>query len=464
MIKRKSIWMCSLMVLLGFVYIFFELVESSKFGSFDILALEQLEELTDGKSYVEKPLNIDDILTLRGQNPAYDEKSNTFYVGHLASERDFLSHFETKNAGYRLYIEKMDDLDNVSELMRDGKQARLWIISESAYSICNIIFSGVPIIKIDTDESIRSEYGMGNVVLFEPNDDAVNKQNIKSAYVLAKKNMNSQTYSLRLMNKEYDDEKKIDLLGTGKYSDWKLYRVSESDGSLMQAKLASDLWNIINKEKKITRVYSFVEVIENNDYKGVYLMTPKWTKSTVELNDNDMMVQSEDVGLDQAMLLNEQMSSECISDYALFLQLTYAYNNIGDDCIYIKRLMPDNSIQYTIIPNKIEYALGGFDKTLHYLTWQDTSRMFLEAEDFSVSQERWNKEIYPLCSAKWKELRDGNIDIDTVLHIMQEYKAYLINTGLAKRCVDADSFGYHYDRLEDYVVKRISFLDEYYAY
>ena len=189
---------------------------------------------------------------------------------------------------------------------------------------------------------------MGNIVAFEPNDDAVNKQNIKSAYVLAKKNMNSQTYSLRLMNKEYSDEKKVNLLGTGKYSDWKLYRVLESDGSLMQAKVASDLWNIINKEKEIIRVYSFVEVIENNDYKGIYLMTPKWTKSIVGLKDNDIMIQSEEVDLDQAMLLNEQMSSECISDYALFLQLTYAYNNIGDDCIYIKRLMQDNSIQYDV--------------------------------------------------------------------------------------------------------------------
>lgn len=464
MIKRKSIWMCSLMVLLGFVYIFFKLVESLKFGSFDILALEQLEELTDGKTYVEKPLNIDDILTLRGQNPAYDAKSNTFYVGHFASERDFLSHFETKNAGYRLYIEKMDELGNVSGLMSDGKQARLWIISENTYSICNIIFSGVPIIKIDTDESIRSEYGMGNIVVYEPNDDAVNKQNIKSVYALAKKNMNSQTYSLRLMNKEYNEEKKVDLLETGKYSDWKLYRVSESDGSLMQAKLASDLWNIINKEKEITRVYSFVEVIENNDYKGAYLMTPQWTKSIVGLKDNDIMIKSEDVGIEQAMVLNEQMSAECISEYVLFLQLTYTYKNISDDCIYIRRLMPDDSLQYTIIPDKIEYAFGGFDKTLHYLTWQDTSQMLLEADDFSVSQERWNKEIYPLCSAKWKALRDGKFDIDTVLHIMQEYKTYLINTGLAKRCVNEDSFGYYFDRLEDYIVKRISFLDEYYAY
>ena len=356
----------------------------------------------------------------------------------------------------------MDGLNNVSELMYEGKKVRLWIISENMYSICNIIFTGVPIIKIDTDQSIRSEYGMGNIVLFEPNDDAVNKQNVKNAYALAKKNMNSQTYSLKLMNAEYDDEKKVDLFGTGKYSDWKLYRVSESDGSLMQAKLASDLWNIINKE--IIRVYSFVEVIENNDYKGVYLMTPKWTKSIIELNDNDILIQSEDIGLEQAMLLNEQMSSDCISDYALFLQLTYAYDNIGDHCIYVRRMMPDDSMQYAIIPDKIEYAFGGFNKTLHYLTWKDTSQMLLEADDFGITQERWDKEIYPLCSAKWKALRDGSIDINTVLHIIQEYKIYLINTGLAKRCVRDDSFGYYYDRLEDYVTNRIAFLDEYYAY
>ena len=462
MIKRKSIWLCSLMVLLGVVYIFFKLVESSKFGSFDILALERLEELVDGKAYVERPLNNDELMTLRGQNPAYDEESNTFYVGHLASERDFLSHFETGNSEYKFYIEKMDGLNNVSELMYEGKKVRLWIISENMYSICNIIFTGVPIIKIDTDQSIRSEYGMGNIVLFEPNDDAVNKQNVKNAYALAKKNMNSQTYSLKLMNAEYDDEKKVDLFGTGKYSDWKLYRVSESDGSLMQAKLASDLWNIINKE--IIRVYSFVEVIENNDYKGVYLMTPKWTKSIIELNDNDILIQSEDIGLEQAMLLNEQMSSDCISDYALFLQLTYAYDNIGDHCIYVRRMMPDDSMQYAIIPDKIEYAFGGFNKTLHYLTWKDTSQMLLEADDFGITQERWDKEIYPLCSAKWKALRDGSIDINTVLHIIQEYKIYLINTGLAKRCVRDDSFGYYYDRLEDYVTNRIAFLDEYYAY
>ena len=92
MIRKKRIWLCSLILLLGIFLLFFKRIEEAKFGGFDILELEQIEALVEGKVYTESLENAHELLQVRGQNLAYDQKSNVFYVSQSASERDLLCH------------------------------------------------------------------------------------------------------------------------------------------------------------------------------------------------------------------------------------------------------------------------------------------------------------------------------------------------------------------------------------
>lgn len=464
MIRRKRIWLCGLMLLLGIFLILFKRIEAAKFGGFDILELDALEALVEGKAYIGSPEEADGLLELRGQSLAYDQKSNVYYVSQPASERDLLCHFEVADPEWEFYVEKRDSLGNVKELMQTGESIRLWAICADSYSIFGMVISGAPVMRLDTNEYMQSIYGEGDMVLFEPEEDAVNKQNVKNACVLAKQNVSSKTYSLKLMKKDYADEKKLPLLNAGKYSDWKLYAVSENDKSLMRAKLASDLWNMINSQDGVVREYSFVEVVENNSYKGLYLLAPKWSKAVIELGSDDALIEHEDAGDTQLAAIMEELSTDSMSDYIVFLQFAYAYNNIANNCIYIEKTAQDGSRQYKIVPDKLEYAFGGFSDRLNYLTWGDTSRLVLTADDFGVSEEYWDQELVPACSAKWKALRDQGIGASLMIDFMQDYRGYLITTGLEQRCVTDDSFGYQYDVLEAYVENRISFLDGYYGY
>ncbi len=464
MIRKKRIWLCSLILLLGIFLLFFKRIEEAKFGGFDILELEQIEALVEGKVYTESLENAHELLQVRGQNLAYDQKSNVFYVSQSASERDLLCHIEVTDPGCTVYVERRDGLGNVNDLMQAGDSVRLWAVYEDSYSVFDLVISGAPVMRLDTDGHMQSVYGRGNMVLFEPDEDAVNRQNVKNSCVLVKQNVNSQTYSLKLVKKDYEDEKKLPLLDSGKYSDWKLYAVSENDKSLMRAKLAADMWNIINNQSGTVREYSFVEVVENNSYKGLYLLAPKWSKAVIELAPDDKLIKQEDMGEEQLAAFMEKAGADGMSDYILFLQLVYAYNNIANDCIYVERTVQDGGRQYKIMPDKLEYALGGFSDRLNYLTWGETSRMLLTAEDFGLSEEYWDQEIMPVCSAKWQKLRTQGIDTELVRAFMQEYRSYMIATGLEQRCVEDDSFGYQYDVLEKYVADRICFLDTYYGF
>ena len=43
------------------------------------------------------------------------------------------------------------------------------------------------------------------------------------------------------------------------------------------------------------------------------------------------------------------------------------------------------------------------------------------------------------------------------------YKDYLVRSGLAKRCVREDMFGYYFDKLEQYITDRLEYLDAYFG-
>ena len=64
----------------------------------------------------------------------------------------------------------------------------------------------------------------------------------------------------------------------------------------------------------------------------------------------------------------------------------------------------------------------------------------------------------------WEELREDEFADDNVLRMINEYRDFIIDGGLHARCVKGNKFGYHYERLEEYIVRRMKCLDEYYMF
>ncbi len=463
--KRKYIWLGFLVIILGFSYVFFKYSENTEIGGIRIVSTQKLNELTQGLSYMGKTPNAGELIKLQGQNPAFDSDGQVYYISQTVGSEDFEAVFQT-DRDFRYYIED-DGFGDLDDAMYEGRPLRVWITDFDTYTICNMIFTGAPTIALYTDDIMSAEYGKGEITLFDPEDEDVHGLSVKNSNALIKHNPNSETYSVKLMSRSYDDEKKLSFLGTGSNNNWKLYKVSENDGTLMKALLASDVWNMINKDTNRIRIYRLVELVVNDSYKGVYLMAPKWTAPYLGLDSGWELARSEDMGEKEKNELYNSIDPDSMSRYALFLQISYAYANVADDYIIVYNGLGNNIRESMIVPDKIEYAFGGFNNRLNYMSLGEVSGisgLLFEPENMGLERGYYEEEIFPACSRLWEELREDEFADDNVLRMINEYRDFIIDGGLHARCVKGNKFGYHYERLEEYIVRRMKCLDEYYMF
>ncbi len=459
---RKQLCLCVLLLLSGMIYLLCRVGEISKFGGLDIISAESLEAMTEGMRFIEEPEHAERFLTLQGQKAAYDKRSHTFYVSQSVYEDEVALLFEVPVSTIRLCVEKDAYVGDVEGAMQAGHRFQIWMIGEHEYTICGMIFTGAPVLSVNSDDVLRSDYQKGGVVLFDPDDEEVNGVSIRSSRAYVKYNANAGTYSVKLT-------KKLSLLGIGKNKTWKLYEVSKTDRSLARAKLAADLWNVMNAGTTLVRRYEFVEVIENNVYKGLYLLAPKWSSSMLSLSDKERVVSREALASEETQAVLSLVSDRSLSRYYLFLQVAYAYKNGTEDYVVIEKMLDNGAKDCLLAPDKLRHAFGGFEKRLHYLTWEgggsgnNTSHMLLSLEEIEAAKGREEAVLWRLSSIDWQRLRTTALGDESIRRQLALYKRYFIQSGLAVRCVEDDAFGHYYGLFEVYVTERMAYMDEFFG-
>ena len=183
--KIRYIWLGFLVAALGFAYVFFKYFENTEIGGIKIVSAQKLEEITQGLSYVEKPENAGELIKLQGQNIAFDSEKQTYYVSQTAGSEDFEAVFQT-NKDCRYYIEG-GDWGELDDAMYDGKALRVWIVDSDIYTICNMIFTGAPVMALYTDDMMSAVYGNGECALFDPDDEEVHGMSVKNSKALNEK-------------------------------------------------------------------------------------------------------------------------------------------------------------------------------------------------------------------------------------------------------------------------------------
>jgi hypothetical protein len=432
--KLSLMWLISLIIILLGIFGLRIYLQKGYFGNVKIYSTEKLVNLVGDKEYT------DCTLIFQGQDVAYDKGNDVYYISYTTEGDEFKGNFSVQGMEATLYFED-DGMNDYEEIMYEGHISHIWAISEQSYSILNVIITGAPVLNINSDEILSTDYQSGYISLFNSTDNTVSD-------AMVKYNANSETYSIKLTKGNSRQDRKLDLLNLGEYKSWKLYKVSENDGSLMRALLASDLWNALNNDSNNKRGYKYVEIVENGKYKGLYLLTPKWTKSLLQLSDSETILDEEDI-------VGVNADFENISQYFIFLQAAYAYKNVTEDYIVV-----DNQV----IPDKITYAFGGFNNKLNYLSWDDDGRMLISYKDLGIDETTWNSKVFNECQDYWVKLRNNYLNENILFKNMEQYKEFIIKSGLGNRCVPDNSFGYFYDKLYQYIVNRINFLDDYFGY
>ena len=150
--------------------------------------------------------------------------------------------------------------------------------------------------------------------------------------------------------------------------------------------------------------------------------------------------------------------------------MTYAYKNGTEDYVVIETVQDNGEKRCVLAPDKLKHVFGSFEKALQYLAWEgdeqdnDTSRMLIATEEVEAAKGRQEREILRLSTVEWKQLRATVLGDETIRRQLALYKQYLIDSGLAVRCVEEDAFGYYYGLFEDYLRDRLAYMDEFFEY
>lgn len=237
----------------------------------DIWAIEDVREESD------TPLVT--ALDNNGQALGYDTASNTFYCTlGLGHEEDWPQLHLTAPGANGVSLCFVDDYtyDWCADAIRDGWAYQILAYTDDAYSYASLVFTGLPIISLETQEALR------------PHEDIPVRVSVSAAgeaglTACGRAHERGDT-SLRMRPKHgikveftrhadgtRKTEQEMPLLGR---TDEFILIACSMDYLLIRDKLSWDLWNGISSEDEAfgPRETAYCEVFAGDAYLGVYVM------------------------------------------------------------------------------------------------------------------------------------------------------------------------------------------------
>ena len=463
--KRKILG-CVLIIFLFCSTIVFYILDNSMFCNIMIKSEEKLMQMYSDKIFVEHADNIGNLLLFNGQSIPYDEESNCFYVCQNIGNKRYSGAITSASKDTDIWIVKDDYMHEFKDAVEQGHSFSVWIAEEGSYTICNMIFTGFPVVALNTEGEVESEYLSGNISVWNPYDEEIGTFSCKESHMQIKCSESMETYTAKLMDNEDVEHRKLSLLNMGKYDAWKFYSVSQKDMTYVRSMLSYLLWNRINTTEKFNRPCQYAEVVVNNEYKGLFLVAPRIDDDFLELGEtgkvisvklpenekDDMVYSAEDA------FAVETLNVDNLAEYFLFLEMTYAYENVSDDFYVIWDATCEQSF---LMPGKIEYSFGIFPNRLQYMTYQAEKRL-LTPQLLDMEELFSDKDMKQLMEQRWNTLRHGELSNDELIRMIDELQIYLNESGYVARCEIANDNANAIEELKSYLTLRTGVLDRYY--
>lgn len=479
---RKKLWLGMLCALLCFACIVMGWLEHSSVCGLQVLSKDKLLEMTENMEYVKSAEGIGELLQFEGQAIPYDDITKTFYISQDVKKKRYQGIISGTVNDCDIYIEEIDDIYSKERTISKGSILQVWILVGDTYTKCNLIFSGIPILALDSEQ--QPDYSHGEIVLYNPNDSELGQMSIKTSAAEIKENMNSGTVTIKLCKDNYLDERKLSLLAMGKERSWKLYTVSDKDDTCVRAILAAEIWNTVTRDKRRVRPYRFIEVIINNEYAGLYLMAPKVTPSYLELSENSFLcsyeentsfvVVDEEVSEDIQEIITEYVEwlrrekddvnsfdLNSYIDYNIFEQIIFGVKNISESKYLIAEPMK-GTLVYSVMPERLEYCFGCLPNSLDYLSWQGEKRV-VEDIEYQLLCEKYPEAITHNTIAYWNELYAGSLSSKYIQELAEKHEQFLREGGYIDRSGRAENYETACERLDEYINDRMYALNEYFS-
>lgn len=275
-IKRiKTIGCAVLLIVLLLAGLFFVKGDKRKVCGVSLKTEEQLEKLLNEKSETE---GFSDILKFDGKPIPYDSDSKTFYISQNMNKKRWQG-IITTDAG-RLYFLEDENLRDKLSIISGNKRGKLYLIGSDSYELFEVCFSGMPVMNIVRDR---------DYVSFFSTDD----NGIKSAEYVGNIDVRggrSRRYKKKSFKLTFEDKQQ--LLDMRRDDDWILNALYDDMGLVHNA-VSYEVWNQISEKNSVpfdnTVKQSYVEVLVDGDYKGVYGLSERIDDDFVGLKGGDIM-------------------------------------------------------------------------------------------------------------------------------------------------------------------------------
>lgn len=522
--KKRFILMGCLCMVMICAIVFFCRVDAMLLNGLRVLSLERLEQMTEKLVRTDQPGEAAALLELDGSAVPYDKKSNIFYVGQSATGNEYIGTFHVSKKECSVYIQEDKALYDKKNAIAEGHVFHLWFIMEDAYIVSDLIFTGLPVIRIDSGEGrLTGNYGKGRMVIHDPDRDDVDVMSVKDSEAEIKENYQSGMISLKLYEMNYQKERKIKLAGLEKRSSWKLYPVQEADVSGAREMLASYMWNRICETGEFHRDIRYAEVIADGEYLGLYYLVPKVGKGYLDLKEDDRAYKLEELsengmkiyevvgdedtaenreplegyeslwennaqadsresmhngkgreaqesfgdhepgeaGRDTGAQSDMPVNIENHIEYQIWLQAVCGIRNSTQEYYVIAH---EKKGQYTFsrLPARSKFVFGIYPSEIR---WQSLTAVetILEDQPYDKLVEWYGDSLRTETADKWQKLRQKSLDTAALQQYLDQCVEQLTSSGYVARSGRQEEYEKDVLRLKTFLEQRMECLDSYFC-
>ena len=447
-------------------------------------------------------------LEFNGEPAAVDTASSTIYISQdvmAGTQANTLPGSLTiTHRDYTLQFAPDDRFADLAAAIAEGYSFSLLAISgNDTYMEYRVIFTTLPVMRLDGFFSHLNpderEVMLGDVCLWAANDPTTGRYSVKTSTTEWHVRGGTTAYQDKKpwklsLKKDNLDNNNVDFLGLGADDDWILNSMSIDDTKIKE-NLFMGLWNAWADQVSWNRRMStgtYVELVLNQSYEGVYLLQRRIDDKYLQLEPEDILLKGgplsfpedlasayeirysplpaeETLSLMEGFFTGEDVSIldlDNFLDINLFLQYASAMDNAYCKNVFYVLERESAGYRLSLLPWDTDLSWGVIwtDNGFQYDYEESITAGITRQEYMPVSRQF--PELHLRMAERWKLLRQNLLTEAYVLSLVEEMAGELQRSGVIHREWERwDPFFGDADTLESlkmYLQDQLTRMDELY--
>ncbi|MBQ9844955.1 MAG: CotH kinase family protein [Oscillospiraceae bacterium] len=287
-------------VLFAIVAVYYLCEEKSNCMGVSIVSEDKLEYLADYKD-----IDLDGQIMHMDMPVAMDNATRTIYISQNLDGKSFYTDMEgvlTTSQGYPMYFIREDAFDSFAQSVAEGHSFSLLVeLSENTYTQYSVVFTNLPVVRVTGEKAYvnydkRSVYD-GDITVWIPEYEKAGKYSVQHSSVEWHRRGGStfmddkKSWKLALKNEDGTNNN-LDFLGLEEGDDDWILNAIHRDDTKIREKFVMDIWNRYCETASYNYKMStgrYVEVVNNGQYWGLYLLQRRVDGKYLELDDEILL-------------------------------------------------------------------------------------------------------------------------------------------------------------------------------